>query len=676
MADPFWEPIFTRLIDDPGVIADIIRDTPDPVLIGLARKNPALWRVCNALVKGKTITGRERFQAVLEEFAGREQVLRKVLFYEWVNANPRTLEFPTIPITGETLSRLESGEFGTPLKISILARIDPRGSAKPVFDKYLSTYNKPAITSEPQAASDAPPADQGSGTDLLELRSELKGLRRKLKEAEEREASLHAKLSEKGERVAALEKLLAGEQTKSATLEIRIETLTAELAKRIEAAPSMDSTPPDTASASDLLDRIAALEARCRELEAALARRTASTDRLESELDEKRRTHADSESLSRQIERLREERTRYLELMDTHGRALPARLLLTSPAPGGAPDDKVWIAEAPGYGRILFPESLLRPASCVEGEWVMLERDENGTVFQARPLENGWKRDLIGVLRSDDFGWSLHSEERSEVFPLPHAFPGFTSGDVVSAVVLPEFADRKAIAVPVKRLPAPSVPAAGAASELKAGFVTIQRRLGLLGMEVAEFTRWLKQQDVPFVLESDAIRFEQPYSALLAALRPRLPMVPVCERDACREHMPAFPFPRPALQDEICSICREEVEAGKPAEAQVATYDFEGRRVLIVGGDAVGAAYREMLAHHNLEVEWISGFVGLGGARQGIGNVVAVVIVLKQVSHTMLREITAAARDAKVPLLYSHRRGTTGVLATLAAHFRLEPKQG
>nr|MBP7635405.1 hypothetical protein [Candidatus Ozemobacteraceae bacterium] len=561
MADPFWEPIFTRLIGDPTVIADIIRDTPDPVLIGLARKNPALWRVCNALVKGKTITGRERFQTVFEEFAGREQVLRKVLFYEWVNANPRTLEFPTIPITGETLSRLESGEFGTPLKIAILARIDPRGSAKPVFDKYLSIYNQASATSEPRAASDVPQAAQGADAAMLELREEMKVLRRKLKEAEEREASLHAKLSEKGERAATFEKLLAGEQTKSASLEVRIEALTAELAKRIEADPRTNSTPSDTASASDLLDRMATLETRCRELEAALARRTASTDRLESELDEKRRTHADSESLSRQIERLREERTRYLKLMETHGRALPARLLLTSPAPGGAPDDKVWIAEAPGYGRILVPDALLRPASCVEGEWVMLERDENGSVFQARPLEDGWKRDVIGVLRSDDFGWSLHSEERSEIVALPHPFPGFTSGDVVSAVVLPEFADRKAVAVPVKRLPAPPASAAGSASELKAGFVTIQRRLGLLGMEVPEFTRWLKQQDVPFVLESDAIRFEQPYSALLAALRPRLPMVPICDRDACREHMPTFPFPRPALQDEICSICHEEDDA-------------------------------------------------------------------------------------------------------------------
>ncbi len=672
MADPFWEPIFTRLIDDPGVIADIVRDTPDPVLIGLARKNPALWRVCNALVKGKTITGRERFQSVFEEFAGREQVLRKVLFYEWVNANPRTLEFPTIAITGETLSRLESGEFGTPLKIAILARIDPRGSAKPVFEKYLSTYNQSATAPGAQPGTEARSADQESDAALLELRNEAKALRRSLKETEEREASLQAKLSEKGERAATLEKLLAGEQTKSASLQIRLEALTAELAKRIEPAPRADSALPGTAS--DLLDRIAGLEARCRELEATLARRTASTERLESELDEKRRTHADSESLSRQIDRLRDERARYLKLMDTHGRALPARLMLMSPAPGTT-EDRLWIAEAPGHGRILFSDSLLRPASCVEGEWVMLERDENGSVFQARPLEDGWKREVVGVLRSDDFGWSLHCEERSDILPLPHAFPGFASGDVVTAVVLPEFADRKTVAVPVKRLPAPSSPATGAASELKAGFVTIQRRLGLLGMEVSEFTRWLKQQDVPFVLESDAIRFEQPYSALLAALRPRLPMVPVCERDACRERMPAVPFPRPAQPDEICSICREEAEAGKPVEAQVAAYDFEGRRVLIVGGDAVGSAYREMLAHHNLDVEWISGFVGLGGARQGFGTVAAVVIILKQVSHTMLREVTQAARDARVPLLYSPRRGTTGVLATLAAYFRLQPKQ-
>lgn len=675
MADHYWEPIFTRLIDDPEVIADIIRDTPDPVLIGLARKNPALWRVCNPLVRGKTITVRERFQAVVDDFSRREPALRKVLFYEWINANPRTLVFPTIPISGETLSRLESGEFGTPLKISILSRIDPRGSAKPVFDTYLSTYNKPPAV--PDAASHPvpdQPQPQGDET-IRELREEAKELRRLLKTTEDRESALHGKLSEKGNRIAALEKLVAEETAKAGNLAARLEALTTAVSNQTDARASQGSGPEAAAAtASELLDRISGLEARCNELEAALARRTASAERLESELGEQRRAHTDSDTLTRQLERLREERGRYMKLIETHGRAVPARLLLTGPDPEH-PKEKIWIAEAPGYGRLLFPESLIRPFGGVEGEWVMLDRDENGSVFQARPLEAEWKQEVIGVLRSDDFGWSLHCEDRSEIIALPHPFPGFAPGDIVSAVVLPEFADRKSVAIPLKRLQAPSAPAQGTTSEFKAGYVTIQRKLGLLSLEMPEFTRWLKQQEIPFALDSDSIRFEHPYPALLAALRPRLPMVPVCERDACREKQPAFPFPRPARPDEICSICREEAGETGIDDTAAVQVDFNGRRVLIVGGDAVGAAYREKLARYNLDVEWISGFVGLGGARQGIGDVSAIVIILKQVSHTMLREITAAARDAAVPLLYSPRRGTSGVLRLLSGYFNLQPKQ-
>lgn len=675
MADQFWDPIFTRLIDDQEVIADIIRDTPDPVLIGLARKNPALWRVCNSLVRGKTITARERLQTLVDDFARREPVLRKVLFFEWINANPRTLEFPTIPVSDETLSRLESGVFGTPLKIAILSRIDPRGSAKPVFEKYLSTYNKPpAAPDTGSGTSGANPALHGFEETIRELRDEAKTLRKRLKETEERETALHANLSGKGERIAVLEKLVAEETAKSGNLAARLEALTAEVSNQAADAPPQGSPPEETAAASKLLDRISRLEARCKELEAVLARRTASAERLENELGEKRRADNDFEALTRQLERLREDNSRYTKMIETHGRAIPARLMLTGPAPD-QPNEKVWIAEAPGSGRVIFPSSLLASFTCVEGEWVMLERDETGNIFQARPLETEWRQEVIGILRSDDFGWSVHCEDRSEIFTLPHPFPGFASGDVVSAVVLPEFADRKSFAVPLKPLPTPPSPPPGTTSEFKAGFVTVQRKLGLLRLEMAEFTRWLKQQEIPFVLEADAVRFEHPYPALLAGLRPRLPMVPVCERDACREKLPAFPFPRPARPDEICSICREEAEAGDIAGSAAGQYDFNGRRVLIVGGDAVGAAYREKLARHNLDAEWISGFVGLGGARQGIGDVSTVVVILKQVSHTMLREITVAARDASVPLLYSSRRGTSGVLNLLAAYFHLRPKQ-
>ncbi|HNW33891.1 MAG TPA: DUF2325 domain-containing protein [Candidatus Ozemobacteraceae bacterium] len=663
MADAFWEPIFSRLIDDPAVLVDIIRDTPDPVLIGLARKNPALWRVCNPLVKGKTITSHERFLGAISDFAQREAALRKVLFYEWVHANPRTLEFPTLPVTAETRSRLESGEFGTPLKIAILARIDPRESAKPVLDEYLSIYNKPAPP-VPGALSPEIPSDTAQ-----KLREELREVRKKLKEGEDRESVLHAKLSERGERLAELEKTSRDDRTTAAALTVRLESLTAALAA--QTAPQAPHSPaiPDEHSASELRDRISALETRCRELEEALARRTATGERLESELEETRRTRTDSDTLAKQFDRLRDDHRRLEKLLNSYQRAVPARLLTLGPDPE-TPGASLWIAEAPGLGRIIVPGRLTAAFNPVETEWILVTRDETGEAASALPIETEWKREFIGILRSDDFGWSIHCDDMPEALPLLRPCPGFTQGDVVSALVLPEFAERKRVAVSLKRLSAPQGPGAPPGSELRAGFSTIQRKLGLLSLDPPEFTRWLKQQEIPFVLEPDAIRFEQPYHGLLASLRPRLPTTPVCERDICREHQPTFPFPRAARVEEVCGLCREEIGAPSAPVPATETYDFGGQRVLIIGGDAVGTAYRELLARHNLNIEWLSGFVSLGGARQGFGDVSAIVVILKQVSHTMLRELTSAIRGLAIPLLYSSRRGTSGVLSLLVRHFK------
>ena len=663
MADAFWEPIFSRLIDDPTILPDIIRDTPDPVLIGLARKNPALWHSCHALVKGKTITSRERFQGAILEFAQREAVLRKVLFYEWVHANPRTLEFPTLPVTAETRSRLESGEFGTPLKIAILARIDPRESAKPVLIEYLSVYNPPTLP-----VSGAPSPETTSGT-VQELREELRGVRRKLKEAEERESALHAKLCERGEQLAELEKTSRDDRAAYALLAARLESLTADVASPLAVQAAHNPDIPDKHSVSELRDSISALESRCRKLEEALARRTATGERLEGELEETRRTRNDSDALVKQLDRLRDDRDRLEKLLDTYQRAVPARLLALGPDPETL-NSSLWIAEAPGLGRIIVPDRFTKAFNPVETEWLLVTRDEKGEVAATLPLEAGWKREIIGILRKDDFGWSLHCDDMPDAIPLLHACPGFSQGDVVTALILPEFGERKLVAVSLKRLPSPQSPGAAAGSELRAGFSTIQRKLGLLSLAPAEFTRWLKQQDVPFILEADAVRFEQPYHGLLASLRPRLPTMPVCEREICREHQPAFPFPRAARVEEVCGICREEAGTSSTTVPSSEAYDFNGRRVLIIGGDAVGTAYRELLGRHNLDVEWLSGFVSLAGARQGFGDVSAIVVILKQISHTMLRELTVSVRGSPIPLLYSARRGTSGVLSLLVNHFR------
>ncbi|HOY66752.1 MAG TPA: hypothetical protein PLP29_07665 [Candidatus Ozemobacteraceae bacterium] len=662
MGDAFWDPIFTRLIDDREVLADIIRDTPEPVLIGLARKNPALWRACQPFVRGRALTRPDRFRDVIRDFADREAPLRRVLFFEWVNANPRTLAFPTLPLTPETPARLESGEFGPPSKISILARIDPRESAASLLKAYLERCRDLAAPPEETTAAE-PPVDE-----VPRLRDEIRSLRRELKLAQEREKALHAHLSERGKRQAELEQALGERDARITALSAKLEQALADAA-RAGADPAPEpASDADQAVRSRLRDSLTGLETRNRELEAALARRTASGERLEQELEKNRRQRSDAEEMARRIEHLRDAQTtleRRLELLQN---AVPARILAFAP-PAAPPGTSVWIVEAPGIGRLVVDEALTRDLRPVEGEWILLHRDTTGAIRNVSPLEAAWKRELVGVLRRDESGWHLQVEETRELLPVGLTLQGFAPGDVVTAVVLPELAERKACAVPLKRQSAPALDTS-AATEHRIGFAALQRKLGLIGFSSQEFARWLQQQHIPFLLEADAFRFEQPVQGLLPSLRPRLPAVPVCAREGCRSSLASHPFPREGRPDEVCGICHEEVAETAPVLPPEEWYDFEGRRILIVGGDAVGTAYRDVLGRHRLEVEWMSGFVGLGGAARGFGGVSAVVVILKQISHTLLRELTNALRGSGIPLLFAPKRGSSGVLRLLIERFK------
>ncbi|MDD3147958.1 MAG: DUF2325 domain-containing protein, partial [Candidatus Riflebacteria bacterium] len=99
-------------------------------------------------------------------------------------------------------------------------------------------------------------------------------------------------------------------------------------------------------------------------------------------------------------------------------------------------------------------------------------------------------------------------------------------------------------------------------------------------------------------------------------------------------------------------------------------FQFKGERILIFGGDRIGSEYERVLARHNLLVSWHSGFENLHDLKNGLGKADAVVIVVRQISHTLLREIVPVAEKEKIPLIYSTRRGTSGVLSHLLDFFK------
>lgn len=105
---------------------------------------------------------------------------------------------------------------------------------------------------------------------------------------------------------------------------------------------------------------------------------------------------------------------------------------------------------------------------------------------------------------------------------------------------------------------------------------------------------------------------------------------------------------------------RREKGAGRQVERI-----FAGEKVLVVGGDWVGHDYERGLEPYGLQVAWRSGFEGFKELRGGLRDFDAVVVVVKQLSHTLLRELVAAAKREAVTLRYCSRRGVSGVLSCL-----------
>ena len=113
-------------------------------------------------------------------------------------------------------------------------------------------------------------------------------------------------------------------------------------------------------------------------------------------------------------------------------------------------------------------------------------------------------------------------------------------------------------------------------------------------------------------------------------------------------------------------------EKGNKRSHKTEIFDFRGKKLLIFGGDYVGNDYKNELEPHNLKITWQSGFSGTGDYRSGLAGFDLVVIILKQVSHTVLREINSASRKCETPVLYCKKRGISGLLSELKSFFKLE----
>ncbi len=93
---------------------------------------------------------------------------------------------------------------------------------------------------------------------------------------------------------------------------------------------------------------------------------------------------------------------------------------------------------------------------------------------------------------------------------------------------------------------------------------------------------------------------------------------------------------------------------------------FNGEKVMIIGGDYVGSNYIDRLAELGLQTTWKSGFERI---KELPADLDLIIVIVRQMSHTVLREISTVTKKMETPVLYSGKRGVSSILKEIETFF-------
>ncbi len=709
MPDTYWDPIFARLVDDLDCVRLMAENLPDRALLEPIRGNPTLWKQVQVFAKGDRFVNRPRALEAILRSAASEQPLRRIILWSWVKANEQTLKFVTLPIDRDGEKRLLQGEFGNLAKLTILARIDPRESAKPLYEKVLARLQAESPTAAagtmtPTSTAGPSPAGRDAaasgerpgckdetarseaaktpaiheelkaiGKELEQTRAELRDLRRQLKALEEDRRQWEKRFLERSQeaetlkkRVAELNQSLAKTQTDRASLEkgkADVEAQMAALKTRLAvggtpAAAVAGEGASDESSSNALLDS----RRRVEELEDLVARRDKALQRRDEETAQLRRDLNEARETRRREERRRTDLDEVSRQLSRWQQARLARLYHRwQEGDRGAPH-LVWELLNGEYE--ITPCAAAECAARTEGEFVLLlGRDDasaGDSVWEWHPLETPREEGIVGIVESTDAGPRLVTSEAE--YPIQTTLPALEPGVPVAGRLLNAFGERPAgvRALRPLRSGAETRPTTSMSWKALAEFLRLEQ------VDLEALRRQVEKQSGPWKAFPDRIEFDRDARTAAAGLRLCLPIVAICDRPSCLQQETPLELFRRARPGEVCQICREEVGAEESAKPR-ASWNFHDARVLLVGGDEVGTVFQAAGAKHRLQITWVSGFGHLEPHAAGLETYDLTAVIVRQVSHTLVRELTAAVRKRHARLAFLKRRGVSGVLNELAA---------
>ncbi|MDD2999454.1 MAG: DUF2325 domain-containing protein [Candidatus Riflebacteria bacterium] len=665
MADDFWSPVFARLHENLFFLKQLCHDTSNTDLQNWVLGNRQLSLRCARFLKKHKVADRNGLIEELISYSEKDQALRKIILFTWVEKNPKPMSFPSLRTDEQTLQKLLQGDFGSPEKISILAQIDPRPGADKIYAKYFAQEKARKQSMEAQdkdTQKDLPttddlinPSNAGRIKELeraLEVvKSDNKQYKKQLETREREVSAINRKLEEKAE----LYKEACAKLEKSVkeldVLRRRVTTLENESEKPVQTQQhsKIDST-------AELLNE--ELQLQVSGLQKALQNRDNTIARLEAEKNDLLKERRQDSDKDRKIETL-QKNLQELEISQKEIQSKIAGQLLSQ-----VTEDQhkhSWLFLSFSNELYYVPAKLVSASGAVIEEICLLSLDKEAKICALESLEKNTRKEMYGFVKSDSTGFFMIADN-CERIPVKGVAGEQMVDSPVRGIYLTETDFREAGIYSLELLKS------GEQKDFEKNTVSPKQIKSFFNADLLDFDLFcteLGKLQVSFkIMDNQQIRFSRDYRHILNNLRQHMPVSVFCDAPSCVERAALTILARRSQSGEACSFCGRFPKTDISEELQ-----FNAQQILIFGGDRIGSEYERVLSAHNLLVKWHSGFKNMHELKTGLGKIDAILVIVKQISHTLLREIIPAAEKVGIPVIYCNRRGTSGVLSHLHDFF-------
>ena len=618
MADDFWKAVYDKLIDNYELLKLICFDTANQDLLAWINPNHELKVRCNRFLKFGIIADREGLMNEIIAYSKNNAPLRKIILLTWVNKNQKSMDFFSQAGNTASIEKLRKGEFGNISKVRILSYIDPRQGSFKLYKDILEEADKKA---KEEAEAKARISEDSK-------KIELSGA--------EIEAALNSK------------DLIASPDTNNGAYSGNFNEVVYEELQKIKAALEV------------LKDVNNQLKTENKELRNEQNKRkteiTNYSTKLENKVNENKKL---SSELAKEKD-LNSSLNNQLKFAKAELAAKPAPTISESEIN----DLRFRLDEA-----LKENDRLKQSLNNKEASLNRIKTENEELSSKVRDVTD--KSNLVASLQKKLAEVNSKADSKNQM----------VVGQIVTkAKFSKEYGEKAgkkcwlfvAITGQVYYLDLNEVPKNLAVPEeyLLAGFdsnklVSIQSLdtdrkevLGTIKLEDGKGVLLCDDEQLPIFIDITEKWVGRPARGIW------LPELD--NRNAGVYKIDILPDTAKLNKNQVKS---SKKASNKDVDKTQKVEKFNGQKIIVFGGDRVGLEYEKALSNAGLVAKWFSGFSLLTEISLGFGKPDLIIIVTKQISHALLRELNAYAEKHSIPVAYSTRRGITSVLEIVKKSF-------